>query len=136
MIEVGKIVEGRLRGGVFARGKFPGLLRGCQAQVVRFNAASFVEVAGICVNGDEEVRVGGIGDGGAIFQRNVPVVLARVDYFRTGNVFFNELTQPQRHIETEIFFKETVRSFCAGVVASMPGIDGDAADLQTQFPRE
>jgi len=134
--EARKIVEGRFRERVFARRKFPGFQRSCQVQVVRFDTARFAAIARIRVNRDEQVRVGAVGDRRTLFQRDVPVVLACVDHFRIRNVFFDQLTQPQRHIEAKVLFEQTVRPHDARVVPPVARINRDAVDLQPQFPRQ
>ena len=127
-------MEGRLRERVFARRKFRGFLRSCQAQGVRFDAARFAVVAGIRVNRDEQVRVGAVGNRRALFQPNVPVVLACVDDFRTRNVLFDQLAQPQCHIKAKGFLEQAMGSDRARIVPPVAGINRDAVDLQPQFP--
>jgi hypothetical protein len=52
---------------------------------------SFAAVASVRVNRDEQVRAGAVGNRCAVFQRHVPVVLARVDHFGIRNVFFESV---------------------------------------------
>jgi hypothetical protein len=88
------------------------------------------------VNGDEQVRVGAVGDRCTLFERKVSVVLTGVDHLCTCNIFFDQLAQTQRHIKAEVLLEQTVQPPRARVVPPVAGINRDAVNLQPQFPRQ
>ena len=52
-----------------------------EIQVVGFHAACLRVSAGVGVNGNEEVRLLLVGDGGASFQRDEGVILPAINHF-------------------------------------------------------
>ncbi len=121
---------------VFARGHFHGVAGTGEIQVIRFDAARPVILAGIGVHGNEQVGLRFIGDFRAALQRNESVVVAREDHFGAGQFLLNEFSEPQRDIEAQIFLHQSGRSDGPGIVPAVPGIDHDAANLQAQRARQ
>ena len=71
LYEIGKIVQRGLRECIFADGQLFGFVGSGETEIVGFDATDLRAVAGVGMNGDEEIRVGAIGDGGAFFERDV-----------------------------------------------------------------
>lgn len=84
------------------------------------------------MNRNKQIRFGVIGDGSALFERNESIVLARVNHFRVRQLFFDFAAQAQCNIKAEIFFHQAVRADRSGIVATVAGIDDDAADFQPE----
>src|SRR5690348_14109129 len=127
-----KIVNSLVGSGIFARGHFHSFGRAAQVQVVGFDAARILVWAGIGVNRDEQISLCFVGDAGAFLQGNKRVVGARVDHVRAWQTLANDVSEAQRHIEAKILFHQTTWADGAGVVASMAGVDHDAADFKTE----
>ncbi len=72
----------------------------------------------------------------SLLQRDKRIVFARVDHVRARKLLLDQIPQPQRHIEAQIFFHQTVRADRSRVVAAVAGIDHDAADFQSERTRQ
>src|SRR5882724_978587 len=65
----------------------------------------------------------------AFFQRNKRVIGTREHHIRAGEPLLNDFSQPQCHIEAQIFFHQACWPDRSGVVTSMSGINHDTADF-------
>ena len=114
--------------------------RGKEIRVVRFHAAGRGQIAVVGVHGDEQIGLRLVGDAGAIVERNVVVVLTRVDHFH-AEAAFEQLAQTLRDFKHQIFFQQAATADGAEVPAAVSGIDDDAhfgharAQLQVFFGR-
>jgi len=134
--ELGKIVKKGVADGVLPRSDLTSFGRSGKADVVSFDAADLAHVARIGVDGDEKVSLRVVGDGGALFERDVSVVGASVDDLRAGNVFPDHASEAESYVETKIFLHKAAGTDGAGVVSAVAGIDGDAVDLEAKFASE
>src|SRR5271156_3416444 len=80
---------------------------------------------------DKQVGLRLIGDGGARLKRDEGVVAAGKDYVR-AEALLEQLAEPEGHVENYVFFLNAIRAERARVVASVAGIDHDAANLETK----
>ncbi len=133
LYEIREIVQRGLRECIFADGQLSGFGGSGETEIVGFDAPDLGAVAGVGVNGDEEIRIRAIGDSGAFFERNVGIVLAGENDFGTGDIFFDHLTQPKGDVEAEIFLEKAVGALGSGVKTAVAWIDNNAINLQTQF---
>ena len=124
-----------LRRGVFARRHFHGFRGAFQVQVIGFNSARARIAAGIRVNGNEQIGFSLIGDIGALFQRHERVIRARVNDVRSRQALLDNLSQPQRHVQAQIFLHQAGRPDGSRVVPAMSGINHDASNFQAQCAR-
>ena len=83
------------------------------------------------MDGDEQVGLMLVGDGGARLQRNERVVVAGVDHVG-AQARLQQPAQAQSDVEHQILLHHPVRADGAGVVAAVSGIDHNASDLQSQ----
>ncbi len=93
-------------------------------------------MAGIRVDGNKQIGLRAVRDGGALLERHKSVVVARVDHVRAGQLLLDQRSQAQRHVEAQILLHQAVRTDGAGVVAAVAGVDHDAADFQSQSARQ
>ena len=87
------------------------------------------------MNRNKQIGAGLVGDGGASLERNEGVVLARVNDFR-AQPRFKQFAQTASHFEHEIFFFQAVGTDRTGIVATMPRVNYNLADLQPQHPSQ
>src|SRR6266498_3129019 len=87
------------------------------------------------MDGDEQVRLLLVGDGGASLKRDKSIVTAGVNHVR-AKPGTQQLAQPSSHIKYEFLLFKTVGTDGAGIVAAMPGVDDDPPDFQTERPYE
>ena len=59
---------------------------------------------GVGVDGDEEVGLVAVGNGGPLMQCDEAVVLACIDDLHVGTVAFYQLAETQGHTEVDVFF--------------------------------
>ena len=100
-------------------------------EVIGLDAAGAGVGAGVCVDGDEEVGLGLVGDRGAGLERDEGVVAAGEDDVR-AETLPEQLAEPQRDIEDHILLFDAVGAERAGVMAAVTGIDHDASDLKPE----
>jgi len=134
--QIREFVERRFGGSIFARGKVTGFGGVGEAKVKGFRPADVMKVAGVGMHGDKQIRVRIVGDGGALFERDVAIVAARVHDFRAGKILLNKLAEAEADVEAEIFFEEAVVAGSAGIVTPVAWVDGDAADLEAELAGE
>src|SRR5258707_15848158 len=72
-----------------------------------------------------------VGNGRTSFEWNESVVLTGVDNFRAQSGI-KQLAQPPADFQHQIFFFQAIRPDSSRIVAAMPGIDHNPADLQSQ----
>ena len=82
-----------------------------------------------------KIRLGIIGNRGAVFEGNEGVVFARVDHFSAGQLLLDQRTEAKRNIQAKILFEKAMRPDCSGVITAMPGVNHDAADFQAELSR-
>ena len=88
------------------------------------------------MDGKEEIGLRVIGDFRALLERDERVVVARIDHFGSRQPLLDELAQAQGHIQAQVFFHQSRGADRAGIMAAVPGVDHDAADLQSQRARQ
>ena len=126
-----ELVNGFLRNRIFPRRHFQRLRRGGEVQIVRFYATGVGVVARVGVNRNKQVGALLVGDGGAGFERNEGIVLARIDHFG-AQPRFQQFAQAAADFEHQILFAQAIGADGPGIVAAMTGIDHDLANLQPQ----
>src|SRR6476619_137933 len=94
---------------VFSRRNFQRVRAAGEVQVIGFYAARRGIVRRVGVNGDEQISLLFIGDGGARLQRNESVIVARIDDF-SAELIFQQLAQLQRNVQHQVFFFQPVRA--------------------------
>jgi len=124
-------VDGLVGGGVFAGGDFECIGGGSEVEVVDFDAARAGVGAGVCVDGDEEVGLGLVGDRGACLKRDEGVVAARVDDVG-AEALFEQAAETEGNVEDDVFFFDAAGAEGAGVMSAMAGVDDDAVDLEAE----
>ena len=83
------------------------------------------------MDGEKQVGLLLVGNCGAAFQRNERVVGAGVDDLGV-HALFHQLADALRDVEHQFLLHQTVRTLRALVVPAVPGIDHDAAHLESQ----
>ena len=129
--QVAELVDRLFADRIFAGGDFQGVGWRIEVEVVGLDAARRGILAGVGVDGDEQIGLMLIGDGGARLQRNEGVVVAGVDDVG-AQLALQQPAQAQRDVEHQIFFQQAVGADGSGVVAAVTGIDDDASDLQAE----
>ena len=81
------------------------------------------------MNRDEHVRLRFVRNVCTLFERNKRVIGTREHHIRAGEPLLNDFSQPQRHIEAQIFFHQACWSNRSGVVTSVSRVNHDAADF-------
>ena len=81
------------------------------------------------MDGDEQVGLLFIGDGGAGLEGNEGIVVAGVDHLRT-HAALKQLAEAQGHVKDELFLGQTVGADGAGIVPAVAGVDHDLANLE------
>src|ERR1700730_3894798 len=87
------------------------------------------------MNGNKEISSFLVGDGGASFERNKGVILARVYHF-CAQPRLQYLAQAPADFEHQVLFFQAVRPNGSGIVASVARIDHDSTNLQSQRANE
>ena len=87
------------------------------------------------VNGKEQVGLLFVGQRGALLEGDEGVVAAGVDDLRAHAVL-DEFSQAQGDIQDQLLFQQPLGSFRTLIVATVPGVDDDAPQLEPQRARQ
>jgi len=129
--EVRELRDGLAGDSVFAGGNFEGVGLLGEVEVVGFDAAGGGIGRGVGVDGEEEVGLGLVGDGGAGLKRDKGIVGAGVDDLG-AELLVEQRTEAEGDVEDDIFFLQAVDAEGSGVVAAVAGVDDDAVDFEAE----
>ena len=114
-----------------ARGEADGVAIAGHVQGERLHPADAPVRSGVAVDGDEQIAPGLVGDAGAILQADEAVVVAREDHLQAA--VGQEIRDPAGHGERHVFFARSFPADRPGVVATVPGVDHHAANLEPEL---
>src|SRR5438132_6607893 len=85
------------------------------------------------MNGDEQIRLLLVSDGGTRFQRDEGVVLPRENHLRS-HPRLEQLAQALADIQNEVLFFESVRADRARIMPAVAGLNNNPANFDPQGP--
>ena len=84
---------------------------------------------------EEQVGLVLVGNRGALVQRDKSVIGTGEHDFG-AHPLLNQFGEPERDVENNVFFEDTVRSDSPVVVAAVSGVDNDAVHFKTEGSRQ
>src|SRR5438445_9701513 len=124
--QVLQFMDRLIRGGILARGYVQSFWRGGEIQVIGFHPACIRVMAGVGMDGHEQIRLLLIGDCSPRLERDESVIAAGVNHVG-AEASLQQLAQPPADFQHQTLFFEAMWAAGARIISAVSGIDYDLA---------